>query len=697
MQNLTKLEVVNKYKGVAHRMLHLSFPNLSYKELDDAINYSILKRYKNSEVILENNYKNKNVNTTLIEMAEYILTREPIITAYGVLFKKHGEVPNPLSKMIQSFMEGRDVYKKEMFKYPKGSEEFEKYNLLQLLAKVDANALYGSIGQVSCLYYNVNIASSITVQGRSCISSAMLQFEMLLANNVLFGSLNEIITFIDNVVNEERQFDDKMILDRDITMAEAFNKVMMTCGFEYIPSQEDLEIVWEIFSRLKQEDWNRLYYKNNLYDFVDNKSMTNALIYILQKLNKPFLDPNKVPDEIKVELDEFLDLIKEYVYYGHQIIDRLDRAENMIRKVVAIVDTDSNIISFDPWYRFVLEKVKDVPMKIKKEVLRPISFLETDEFGDADKLKVIDFVEDDQEYNFFDDEIVSIHKGMNVLNIIPQEGVRYSIINIIAYCAYKLINDYMCKYTQNSNSYDPTKKCLLIMKNEFLFKRVLITLAKKNYASIQELQEGKFLNGWLDIKGLPIAKSTLNDKTQEKLQEILYEDILMADDIDQLRVLKDLAKVEKEIFNSLMSKNKEYYKPVTIKSMNSYEDPFRISGIKASYVWNRIRDEGVEAIDLEARNSIDIVKVDITPKNVNKLKEINLEAYEKVISLLNEKPFEKGITAIAVPKNAELPDWALEFINYPIIINDNLKNFPLESIGLYKMNDTNNYSNILKI
>lgn len=543
----------------------------------------------------------------------------------------------------------------------------------------------------------MNIASSVTVQGRSCISAAMLQFEMFLANNVLFGSLNEIITFIDNVVTEERKYDDTLILDRNITMQESFNKVMMSCGFEYIPSQEDLQIVWEIFGRLKQEDWNRLYYKNNLYDFIDNKSMTNALVYILQKLEKPFLDPNKVPKEISVELDELLSLLEEYVYYHYQIIDRLDRAENMIRKVVAIIDTDSCILSFDPWYRFVLDKVKDIPMVIKHQKLRPIAFLDVDEFGDADKLQVIDILEDDQDYNFYDDQIIEIHKSMNILNIIPQEGLRYSIINILAYCMYKILNDYMCRYTQNSNSYDPKKKCLLILKNEFLFKRVLLTDAKKNYASIQELQEGKFLNGWLDIKGLPIAKSTLNDKTQEKLQEILYEDILNSKEIDQLKVLKDLAKVEKEIFNSLLNKNKEYYKPLKIKSMNSYEDPFRISGVKASYVWNNLRYDGAEAIDLEARNSIDIVKLDITQKNVEKIKDIYPDIYNKILELFKDSHFQKGITAMAVPKNSELPDWAIEFIDYPTIINDNLRNFPLDSIGLYKMKDTNNYSNILKI
>ena len=324
-------------------MLKLSFPNLSHYELEEALNYSIMTRFKNSPAIIDNNYKKKTIDTTLLDLTDYILKRQPIITPYGTLFKNHGEVPNPISKLLETFMEGRNIYKKEMFKYPKGSENYERYNLLQLLAKIDANGFYGALGMYSCLYYNLYVSASTTTQGRSLISSASLQFEMFLNDNVKWGSLNEIITFIDNIVTEERTYDDSLILDRDITRGECFYKVMKNCGFNYIPTHEDLDIVWGIICNLKQQDINRIYYKNNLFAFIDNKSMTNAVIYMLKKLKKPYLDPNDLDKDIAVELEEFTSIVKEYVYYSYQIIDRMDRYSNMVRSVAVITDTDSYI------------------------------------------------------------------------------------------------------------------------------------------------------------------------------------------------------------------------------------------------------------------------------------------------------------------------------------------------------------------
>ncbi len=556
---------------------------------------------------------------------------------------------------------------------------------------------YGACGQFSCIYYNLHVAASVTTQGRSLISSAGLLFESFLANSVKFGSLNEVITFIDNVITEERIYDDKLILDDDITLGECFYKVMSTCGFEWIPTEEDLVVVWEIMMRLSQTDLNRLYYKNNLYSFIDyNKTMTNAVIQLLTMMNKPYLDPNKVPDEIKVEIGEFWGLLKEYVYYGYQIIDRVDKMENMIRSVAVISDTDSTIVSLDAWYQFVLNKVYDIPMKIKVEV-DPVEFVTGDEYGKNESLEVVS-TEVIQDYDFYTEEVIERDRAINTNTVIAQDSLRYSIINILAYCLSEMINDFMFKYTQNSNSQSDNRKCLMIMKNEFLFKRALIT-GKKHYASIQELQEGNIVeeSKRLDTKGIEcLTKTTVNIATRKALKKIMYEDVLMIPKIDQVNVLKKLAIVEKEIYQSLLSGEKKYYKPVTIKSINNYDDPMRIQGIKASIVYNELREPYDEAIDFNMRNGIDIIKVNITPKNVEKIKDTNPDKYNKLIELMKGK-FSTGIDAIAIPINVDTPKWILEFIDYINIINDNIKGFPLESIGLHFTGGNVNYTNILKI
>ena len=109
--------------------------SVAQSDIEAGITYSIQKRFKNANATITNNYLNSSIDTTILEMCDYIAQREPIITSYGVLFKRHGTVKNPLGDSIDNFLKLRKVHKKEMFKYPKGSEMFEHFNLLQALDK----------------------------------------------------------------------------------------------------------------------------------------------------------------------------------------------------------------------------------------------------------------------------------------------------------------------------------------------------------------------------------------------------------------------------------------------------------------------------------------------------------------------------------------------------------------------------------
>lgn len=708
--------IIDLYKKDMTDILKLIYPSLTREYIDNALDYSIKKRYNEVTAHLNNSYTKTKQDMNLFKLTNWILKKEPIMTAYGVLFKKHADTENPLIDMIAMFMNNREIHKKEMFKYPKNSELFEKYNLLQLLDKIDCNAIYGILSAASSALYNIDVAASITAQGRSLISSATMFFEMFLSNNVKFASLDEVLVFINNVKNEKhtRQFDDKLILDRDITIEECFSKLVLTIGdyrrgiVKWIPTEEDLEIIWYAVSHLTQEDINRVYYKNNLYDFFDNKSMTKSLIYIMKKMKQPYLDPNMVPEEISVELETLLSLVKEYVFYNYQIIDRIERNAHMVKNVAIISDTDSAIVSFDAWYHFVLNKLEGITLNLNRKKTEEIV-----EYTYNTKWKR-EIEEKELDFDFIKDEIIEVPKKQRVITYMVNKELKFSILNIIAYLCSQLINEYMLSYTKSNHSYAEGKKCLIIMKNEFTFGTTMLTMNKKNYATIQELQEGHIINngdGVMDIKGLPINKSTLNDKTKEELQKILEEEILTSDEIDQVRIIKRLAILEKQIFENLKSGQKDYYKPATIKALNSYEDPMRIQGIKAALVWNMVRGEELEAIDLEARNTVDIAKVIITPEDIEKIKDKFPDVYDRFVDLFKDPDhsffgtssqygvkIKKTITSIAIPTDVQVPEWLVEFIDYTTIINNNLTNFPTESVNIVTMDNPNvNFTNIMKI
>ena len=129
--------VIDAYKDAMIKCIQMYYP-VSKQELGPIVDYSINKRLKDTTVTIQDTYRNKDDRSkdkkiSLLKLADWIDKRHPIVTAHGTIFKNHGDCPNPLREVVQEFLDARSEHKKMMFKFPKGSEDFEKYNLLQAL------------------------------------------------------------------------------------------------------------------------------------------------------------------------------------------------------------------------------------------------------------------------------------------------------------------------------------------------------------------------------------------------------------------------------------------------------------------------------------------------------------------------------------------------------------------------------------
>ena len=597
--------------------------------------------------------------------------------------------------------------------------------------------------------FDINVAPAVTSTGRSLISSAILCFEGFLGNNVKFSSLNDILIFIDNIRLEYSswKYDDNIILDSQgqITLEECFNKVMMNCGYKYVPTYEDMNMVYHILQNCNWIELNRIFYKNNLYCFMDLPIARNLMIQIITTMKIPYIEPAKPPKEIIEPLNYLRDLLVEYVFYNHQWMDRMDRNKNMIKNISIVSDTDSSFVTLDAWYHYNMEYLKDYDcpiihqkldlfMKLEKEKkskdyywkdketpdwynpidkVAGIEKLEVDEFGDivdTSKLEGLIFLDNEKDYDFYNQEIIEKKRLINALEIIPQDNMKFALINIMCYILSTIINLYMIDFTKQSGSYRGDEFCRINMKNEFYMSRIMLTAVKKNYASLQILQEGNYLgNGVLDCKGIPcLTKSSTSKDTQKALRKILLEDIITGK-VDQLKLIKDIAILEKTIYTDLKSGSKKYYKPAIIKSMDTYEDPLRIQGVKAAIAWNYVRT-GLPGFDLNDRNPLDIIKINIDKNNVIKIRDQYPDQYNKFCDILDPHTnsiaegiklsniFKGKLENIAVPKDTPIPEWLIPFIDYDSIILDNLSNFPVESVGLGSFGTKKtNYSNVVKL
>jgi len=256
------------------------------------------------------------------------------------------------------------------------------------------------------------------------------------------------------------------------------------------------------------------------------------------------------------------------------------------------------------------------------------------------------------------------------------------------------------------NNYKP----IINMKNEFVYKRIMLTRNKKSYGGMIESELGKMLkNPVSDIKGLSIKKSSVSKVLREKFTEILEEDVLKSESVNLSEIIKKFDKLGLEIELSLKKGETAFLLPKNIETIDGYKDPSMQEPVRGVLIWNALEPEN-QIVPPEKINIVKLKNFEKDSPELLKLKESYPEKYNSIMRVVFNEGVSKpnidisrfGLSVIAIPKSAEkIPNYILPFIDYQSMVNNNMTNgyIVLESLGIYteEVKTTKYKSNIIEI
>lgn len=664
---------VLKHKWIAHMSMamQMTHPDVPKDRIEQMVAQIYDRRVNDTKVQIYNNYENTIAPTTLLGIVDWIETTKPLIAESGVFFYQKSQKRNVNVEIIKDEMlDARTVHKKEKFAAMEAGDEFlaAVKDLQQGNDKKAANSGYGAEGESSSFLYNIHSAMSVTASGRGQISTACQCFENLLADNVKFFHMTEFYTWVYNIIHEapDWEYDAFDVVGIVPSRKQFIERYADKFGHA---SLMNLEQIGQVYDALDEEQRIRVYYKANIREFLALRRPSD-LYSEIACTDTEFIDPNKIPSELKKPIDKLTNWVIEFVAYKHGVFRYEDRTRYQKRKICIVIDTDSNFLVYGDLYRYLIDNVLQTKMFRKK----------------AD-----------------------------------HENYKMRVLNVLSNFSTVAITQRLWEYTGTANIAEEDRK-FVSMKNEFYYPRVIVTFAKKSYVGLQARQEAViFSTPKLDVKGVNFFKSTASEDTSN----FIYQDVLM----DQLLAppsgkvsLRDTYKVinqfQKKMYDEIRSGALGYLKrSIRVKTPDGYANPMRIGQYKAVFVWNSIVPDK-ERIDLPA--TITLVKVLLRNKQDAAALERWPDIYKKVIHLFDtndeigdyvdpatgKTKKGKGIKAIAMPSEYdEVPEWLLAIIDTETLVADNMKLFTqlYRPLGMSKGTTSHNgsqvvyYTNIVRI
>lgn len=665
--------VINEWKSEMTKLLKMKYGNkFSKTEISDKLDHIIDKNLKNPSVSVFNNYTNESTRSTILELTDFIEDNHIIITGGGCLFLPHGTKPNILIDFIMEIMKRRKDAKKMRKNYDKGTANWLRWDIAQLLNKLVINSLYGCMGYPGFALYNVFTAEAITAQGRHIITTAINMVEGFVGSAFYFADENELMHYMYNVHEEYKRYGDLDVSAFGVSdyLPLAYDKLINNSKFTI--SDQLRNSIHQMLIDKPQGELALLYYKNNLLEFSRLDVIKAKFKYVVENnglLSFCEMDLLK-NDEMRKVVKDIWDLYEVFVLYNYPVNDRIRKAMYLPKTRALYTDTDSVFVS----------------------VFHLVDYMKNDVFHGNNPMA------SDNDLTF-----TSVNLMLIFINIAIDRALKT-----------------LC----SSTNIEPDWAVKLGMKNEFYLKRILFMEKKKRYISLSVLQEGQLLGngrGLPEIKGIEFIKSNTKPYLREFYTKLSTEEILESENINPNKIFKKMAQLKADIEYGMSHGDSKFYKQAKVKTPDNYKNPFSTQGVTAVMLWNTICPD----MQIELPADVNIVPIKSlkqdkpkqdTPtqmvtadplknKHVAELAEKHPEVYDRLYKgiYMNENPLIRymNLTSIALPKNTdmEIPQYVFELINYDDIVTNSIQLYlpVMESLGIHSVPTTANTSHMTNI
>ena len=469
--------------------------------------------YSNEIITLDNTYHAKEYDRPALNVLAEIANKEYVISETGTLFMQHATKLAPIVATQKELGEERKVFKKIFLDAREAGNQIlaNRQNIAQLSVKLAMNTFYGIANNVYARYFNSDVSNSVTIRGRSTISVCALGVEFM-RGSLKMTDIDSLLYTIQQTLNTVYSVEaNEILLDMEDVSADQVLEQLV--GGDYKEKSYYSFVHMKLTCKTTHE-LKKLYLKGNIYKAMETPKLIGLLREITSAMNsrnEPLLDIHTVGNPAKAPsydtlIRKYVDIVDELVsgfvwYGGYNNEDTIrETMKHLKRLLIVLIDTDSNMIYLQDGMNFIFDKLGN-------KIMPNLSI---------------------------DDRLFSV---ANIINLIYFNATTKLLTR---YCEYSCIPfDYAT---------------FISMKSEFLFDRMLLTRAKKNYLARIRVVEGRVLpSPDMEVKGLTFKKSQFNKNIRDGIHHIAEELIMDPEIPDTKAILQAIVKLEDSVRAKMMT------------------------------------------------------------------------------------------------------------------------------------------------